>query len=963
MTIRATESRIPAGFTARDFGEASQVDSGGKTYALVSYLTSPIAQGSTIDYVVFVVGETPQEAPKYSYRWTVTHLPSETTEVETTTKGVFRYDADISGEVRVRVDVLRDSTVQATLPLNQQIRELDPALEALLNPTGMLKHINVAPSLGSLGGNPRTSRELVNSFRRYVFDAVGPAPKIDLPARYVAAVLYAEVLRVEKGSLLGRDNELDAAAAELNDESSLALGRQSDNALGVAQIAPQTLAMLVGPTQATTFTPWTELPGEPDKRAAVRDQILATLDGLANAADVKIDLFNLLRFPKSNINMCARLLRALITRASRWPKMTAATLISNDPAMALGATEYQIGATQSPLPPTVGPPAATDAHANAFGGDVVQQLMRLPPVVLFFTDATSNGASAYGGFDLQRDDNDDAKRWEGKVQTAPVPAGEGHYVETLQQDLAELKFAIVGGDDGGFGPKARWAVREFQIYAGMPNVAVETGSGARYVDQLRQVPNVLPYSGPVSGQLNAATRVALQYWKVSKWRCPVVISAEQPANQVFSGKDNIWGFQEVGDYHPDVYARDFTGYYGLSPDQAQIIGMENPDHGGPVSMTTPYPIAGDRKPAQALVPVTPDELLGVTAATLHKADTETTKKRSTYKVVRAIAEVESVGYFDSVNARDSAIISIGMYHWTLGLGKSTSLVNNGEICSGSMCDGEMCAFLALLKVVEPDAFARFFGRFGVDIDRGWWSAAGANDGEAFFNKSLYKYAGWLRVQASDGTFADLERTTAEANYFRNWHWFYRVMMASRQGGAIRRLNWPFTRIRIRDILRLPLRRDDVPGAVPGSECHLGDLFTSEQAIAVVLRAHVNSPRTICFNGTVSHDPSTSGYDNRDIVPKALRQAVNVSSVPGADPTMPPTSLHWSQSPAQWGDNEEGVLVQQLLAVAKASFDPGQVGSKAFDSAVNYTWDGETLSKARGSFKLYDADLPPAPPYA
>ncbi len=953
MTIRPTESRIPAGFTARDFGEASQVDSGGKTYALVSYLTSPIAQGSTIDYVVFVVGETPQEAPKYSYRWTVTHLPSETTEVETTTKGVFRYDADISGEVRVRVDVLRDSTVQATLPLNQQIRELDPALEALLNPTGMLKHINVAPSLGSLGGNPRTSRELVNSFRRYVFDAVGPAPKIDLPARYVAAVLYAEVLRVEKGSLLGRDNELDAAAAELNDESSLALGRQSDNALGVAQIAPQTLAMLVGPTQATTFTPWTELPGEPDKRAAVRDQILATLDGLANAADVKIDLFNLLRFPKSNINMCARLLRTLITRASRWPKMTAATLISNDPAMALGATEYQIGATQSPLPPTVGPPAATDAHANAFGGDVVQQLMRLPPVVLFFMDATSNGASAYGGLDLKR-----------PVPPAASPAAEAPHITTLKQDLATLGFGIVSNPDGTFDLRTEWAVREFQIYAGMPNAALFSGSASRYVDALTSVPNVLRYSGPVSGQVNAATRVALQYWKATGWRCPVVIGAWSPPTtataeptSVFGGQDNIWLHKELVSNSPRVYARDLTGYFPpLSGNSNMIVVGEYhlyDQEGGPVSQA----------PNHTLSEVRSSSLIGIPEGDLDAPG------RSTFKVIRAVSEVECTGYYDSFNAYDPAIISVGLFHWTIG---RPTAPNTDEK------EGELCGLLAYLRYRYPNAFRTALERFGASVDEDWVTAEGRPTGQDLFKKDRRKYSGWVSLQTEAGLFTRLPLSEEEGDYFRTWHWFYRMQMAVRTSPDFQHAMWDYARVRIRDILSIPWGNPasagervtadgTVPDALVGTRpVRVGDVYTSERAMALLIRGHVLLPKpTIIQAGEAG---------------PTLRAAFSAAKTAAAN-----SGLSWSNNPSTWGDPEEQALVAALLVTFKQAFpDPNNKTGhpQSFQDAYDYPkWtpvanprkfkldpqvldpDDAHLKILRNSFKFAGADLPPAPDYA
>ena len=42
---------------------------------------------------------------------------------------------------------------------------------------------------------------------------------------------------------------------------------------------------------------------------------------------------------------------------------------------------------------------------------------------------------------------------------------------------------------------------------------------------------------------------------------------------------------------------------------------------------------------------------------------------STFRVIKAISELECMGVLDGMNAYDSAILSGGPVHWTLGLGK------------------------------------------------------------------------------------------------------------------------------------------------------------------------------------------------------------------------------------------------------------------------------------------------------
>jgi hypothetical protein len=66
------------------------------------------------------------------------------------------------------------------------------------------------------------------------------------------------------------------------------------------------------PTDATPHLPWTELPESGAARATAAAELARQVVALDPA--VKVDLFNLARFPKSGIERCARIVEALRDR-------------------------------------------------------------------------------------------------------------------------------------------------------------------------------------------------------------------------------------------------------------------------------------------------------------------------------------------------------------------------------------------------------------------------------------------------------------------------------------------------------------------------------------------------------------------------------------------------------------------------------------------------------------------------
>lgn len=951
MSIRKTESRLPLDYNAFELGEVVEetktVSIAGSdieaSFALISYLTSPIAIGSKIDFVLFVENVPDSDRDNWEYNWkTVRVSTNEVIEKDDgKEEGTFNVKPDFIGEIITSVEVVRDNVSVITLNMKQEIVALDQILEMFLGNEGMVGHLGVDKSIGSLGGDETPSRELINNFRKYVFEAIKPAPPppfapkpdIDIPVRFLAALAYALITRRPKNTWFGKDRDdiIEDVAADLNDDPEKVKKLEFNEGIGVCAILPQMLAMVLKrPGTDNSFTTGTELPSNLDERRQKYKEITENLNNLADAADVKIDIFNLIRFPKSNLRMCTIYLRKLIDRARRWENISSNDLINNEFALRIVATEYNIGGTESPLPPTEGPPAPTDAHPNEFGNKIVDRLMKIPAIAIYFADFTSEGAFAYGGYDLQRGDNDDAHRWGGFDFVGPIPPGETTYVEALQQDLTELGFKIVGTPNGKFEMSTEWAVREFQIYAKMPFIAKETGGGGSYVDRLSRTVNILPYTGPISGVVNLATRIAIQYWKANQWRCPVVIGAyDNTGTNLINNAYNIWLHDDITTNNAKIYARDFSGYYQypedpnrINADKFRIGRYTTMLWGGPVSLWWD---------CWSEMEILPNNLIrdGVNYNGL------TQSERTTFRVLRAVAENECLGFFDSKTAYDRAVMSSGLCHWTITL-----------ISGDEASEGELCAYLSYLKYRDSNSFREAFGNFGLNIDKRWIDSSG----KELFDDGQRKYKAWVQLQKEDFSYEDIPRTRNEILYLNTWHWFYRFVMAGRTIKSYRLRMWDMARMRIRDILTTPFRNaaniPQVPESGGNRTAKIGDIFTSEEAVAMLYRWHIYSPAQVISNGVAG---------NR------IEQAVENANIPVA-----------AGNPTQWNSDHEQLLITSLKervdAVAVGADDPLEdTIEKAMvwpniDGRFNYSFGAgiPELSSDRNSFTDHfnEEGLPP-----
>lgn len=557
----------------------------------------------------------------------------------------------------------------------------------------------------------------------------------------------------------------------------------------------------------------------------------------------------------------------------------------------------------------------------------------------------------YGDHDLQRGDHDGSTtsskppRW-GNVEDPPSARGlaqtptqggsslavPGH-VEQLQRDLRELGFLIVGSPDGGFGKLSEWAVREFQIYASMENVArldnarlqeltgnQQAGEAAHevaalgavpsieppksyYVATLRQTANTARYTGPISGVVNARTRAALEHWLDNNYRCPVVVEAWSMKGGVravlFDGGCNVWGHNSITSANPRFFTVDFSDYYELPSNRAggdyQALGTFTPQgFRGPRS----EPRYGHCWPEAEM---TPERLIGETATIASLQSSLQGPAASTYRIIRAVSEQECFGYFDSINSWDNALVSLGPCHWTLGI------FNNDTARYG---DGELSSLLSYAHQMYHDDYMAAFGNFGL-LPAATWGDSGSTQ----LISAQAKFASWVRthsdtVHGPDAASAEVppntsdsvrniplvDRTRDEADYYKSWHWFYRWAMATRTVVGIQRSMWDMARIRIRMMqqARVDVATKNRRGETVNISLSLGEIITSEKGVGIAHRWHVYRPGHV-----IGVRPSTPHLRN------AIKSAVSNSS------------LDWTQPPQAWTDEHESELIESILAAANS----------------------------------------------
>ncbi|GAA3547427.1 hypothetical protein GCM10022419_029600 [Nonomuraea rosea] len=278
---------------------------------------------------------------------------------------------------------------------------------------------------------------------------------------------------------------------------------------------------------------------------------------------------------------------------------------------------------------------------------------------------------------------------------------------------------------------------------------------------------------------------------------------------------------------------------------------------------------------------------------------------STYKVVRAVSEVEAVGYFDGLNAYDRAFISLGPCHWTAGLTSAPAPASPVE-------GGELWGFVSFLKSADRVAFVQALGRFGVDAATPW-----GKNGADLFNPSQRKYSSRPTVPKEGGGRRDLG-TVEEYDMFRGWHWFYRLQMATRTVDGFRRAMWHMARLRIRDIGETPWDGPADPPVwtvpdpqAPGGSrpARIKDVINSERGMAIVYRWHIRAPANMVSAGPATEAPATRRIGRAGPVLRAVYEAAAKDN-----------ATLFAGTPDIWGDAAEQALITQLRRQGGASVE-------------------------------------------
>lgn len=290
MPVRKTESRIPVNLQPSDLGQEVVAPDG--RCALVSFISSPLVINRQNVCVIFIT-DASLAAVASSFEWTFRESGGPP-KVETSQFGEIAYTATNLGALNISVRVLDGSAAeQTTLSIVQEVVPASAELETLIS-AGVDQP---GPSIGS----PEVLRELINEHNLYYQNVAFQTPESgDAFKRFVFSMVYDGASQRNASE---RKQDLDQLALSLND-ATVDFATQSSKGAGVCRIRPLLLSMILPDMLEFTF-----LPEDYNKRSVAVEQLLQALALLEE--NKRLDLYNILRFPKSNINFCGRILETL----------------------------------------------------------------------------------------------------------------------------------------------------------------------------------------------------------------------------------------------------------------------------------------------------------------------------------------------------------------------------------------------------------------------------------------------------------------------------------------------------------------------------------------------------------------------------------------------------------------------------------------------------------------------------
>lgn len=478
---------------------------------------------------------------------------------------------------------------------------------------------------------------------------------------------------------------------------------------------------------------------------------------------------------------------------------------------------------------------------------------------------------AYLGHELRIGDSDASRTWGGKTWTGTSPAGAAGPVATLQDNLRKLGFTGFGNTTGVFDELTAACVRDFQIEAkrtfvyGSVRYEPTSTSGTSSTPQASVIEGRtearLRYQGPIHGVVDEATADIIASWldpdsveprvypisprippttnlggdrvvpgTAERIRNPIVIDARaQATDPPIAAPVERWWWD----------AMQTSGSFFFATDKASRINSP----GRPLEFAIGRNVwtADYKGPALDLQSKAPWKSAGAEAV-FDRLNTPLVEAR----VIASVSRVESELQRDVINGWDRAVLSFGFLHWTLTFVKP----NNSTL-------GELAALLAFYRDKYPDAFARDFVPLGLTPDpTAWGDPTWSSNGDA---GKQAKYAGYLELWGARGANGTVDPTQPViygkgapdprdmylVDFFRSWRMIYRVAMVLRTSDEFAAAQVAFARLRLRQLLARsfgatgPMIED--PGAGMSRVRTLGEIFTSELAVAFVLRIHVNAP--------------------------------------------------------------------------------------------------------------------------
>jgi len=312
--------------TFEEYGYTSKL---GDTRLLIADLTPPLYHGSEVAIECLQHGaELWSSDCNFTYKWDIETTPTQNNIQLITASERVTYTIPNINELKIHFTLQnRGDDTNHSLDLNFNCQ------------TGAYS------SFWKQKNSNKAIVELIQDLKPYIEDAAKFTGTKGVTARFIASVLYIEISNRPKSD---RQDEIEEVAEEILE---LTFQRHRKNffdmfntnfflhkSFGVGQMKMSTLAMALG------MIPLIE--HDRENNSPTVKKIKESFMKLST--DQMWYLWKIIRWPKSHIYSVAKLLSFLKNRNNRYPKMLRNDFKNNYKAMAIVATEYNRGATNTP---------------------------------------------------------------------------------------------------------------------------------------------------------------------------------------------------------------------------------------------------------------------------------------------------------------------------------------------------------------------------------------------------------------------------------------------------------------------------------------------------------------------------------------------------------------------------------------------------------------------------------------